>query len=74
MPGITAKAVVLIMSVVMPQDVPDINHVARMKSFDACWEAAKDFAEHDLSDALREKGALGLKATCGYQELESRSE
>lgn len=64
----TAKAIALIVSVIMPADQPDINHVERAKDFPSCWAAAKEFAERDLSDALRARGALGLKATCGFME------
>ena len=66
MPGL--KAIALIVSVIMPADQPDINHVERVKDFAVCWQMAKDFAERDLSEALRARGALGLKATCGFME------
>lgn len=69
----TAKAIALIVSVIMPADQPDINHVERVKDFQSCWAAAKEFAERDLSDALRARGALGLKATCGFMERPSSS-
>jgi hypothetical protein len=68
---ITSKTIVLILSIVMPQDVPDVTHIMRMQSFDKCWSAAKEFTERDLSDAVRDSGAVGLKATCGYQEMPS---
>lgn len=68
---VTSKAIVLVMSIMMPQDVPDVNHVMRMKSFDECWAAAKAFTERDLTETMRAGGAVGLKATCGYQELPS---
>lgn len=63
------KAIVLVVSVIMPADKPDINHVERMKDFPACWGAAKEFTERDLSDSLKSQGALGLKATCGFYEV-----
>lgn len=68
---VTAKGIALILSVVMPGEVPDINHVMKMDSFEHCWDAAKDFVEHDLTEELRSHGAIGLKATCGYMELPS---
>lgn len=70
---VSAKAIVLIVSIVMPADQPDINHVRREPSFDACWAAARAFTERDLSDGLRASGAVGLKATCGYQEMPSET-
>lgn len=63
------KAIALIVSIVMPADRPDITHVERVVSFDACWAAAKEFAERDLTATLRERSALGLKATCGFMEV-----
>lgn len=71
---VTAKAVVLVVSIIMPGDVPDVNHVTRMHSFDECWASAREFTERDLTDAMRGGGAVGLKATCGYQEMPSRDE
>jgi len=68
---VTAKTIVLVLSVIMPQDVPDIDHMMKVKSFDDCWAAAREFVERDLSDALRERGAIGLKATCAYREMPS---
>lgn len=63
------KAIALIVAVVMPADRPDIRHVEPQPSFDVCWHAAKEFAERDLSDTLRSKGAIGLMATCGFMEV-----
>lgn len=68
---VAAKVVFLIITVMMPGEQPDINHAMKMKSFDACWAAAKDFTEHDLTEELRSHGAVGMKATCGYQEMPS---
>ena len=68
---VSAKAIVLIVSIVMPGDAPDINHMAKMKSFDDCWSDAREFVERDLTEDMRQHGALGLKATCGYYEMPS---
>ena len=67
----SAKMVVLILSILMPRDVPDIRHVMEMHDLDSCWEGAKDFMSHDMSEELRVKGALGLSASCAYQEMPS---
>lgn len=66
------KVFVLIVSIMMPQGVPDVQHAFKMESPSACWEGAKDFLSHDLSDEMRSKGALGLSAACAYQELPSQ--
>ena len=62
----SSKIIVLVLSIVMPQEVPDINHIERMKSFDDCWKAAREFTERDLSEDMRAKGAMGYRAACGY--------
>ncbi len=49
----------------------DIQHVVHMKTMEACFDGAKDFLSHDMSDALREKGAIGLSAACAYKEMPS---
>ena len=68
---VSAKTVVLIVSIVMPADVPDVSHVEQMKSLDACWVAAREYVEHGLAESTRERGAIGLKAGCAYQESNS---
>lgn len=67
----TSKTIVLVVSIMMPRDIPDVDHVVRMESFDQCWASAKEFVERDLTDNMRSSGALGLKATCAYQEKPS---
>lgn len=68
---VTSKMIVLVVSIIMPQDIPDIDHVYHVTSFEECWKNAKEFTERDLSDELREHGAVGLKATCAYKEMPS---
>ena len=67
----SAKMVVLILTILMPQDIPDIQHVMHMESLDSCFDGAKDFLSHDLSEELRAKGAIGLSANCAYKEMPS---
>lgn len=67
----SAKIIVLIVSIVMPGQQPDMNKIYPLKSFDECWMAAKDFTERDLTDDMRSHGAIGLKAACGYLEKPS---
>jgi hypothetical protein len=54
------KIIVLIASILMPRDVPDVDHVQKMASFEECWAAAQDFMSHELTESMREKGAIGL--------------
>lgn len=62
------KVVVLMMAIIMPQGVPDVEHASRMDSAEECWTAAKKFAERDLSDAMKEHGAVGISAGCIFVE------
>lgn len=68
---ITAKTIVLVLSIMMPGEIPDIDHVMKSDSFDVCWAAAKSFTERDLTEDMRGHGAIGLKATCAYREMPS---
>lgn len=68
---ITSKTIVLVLSIMMPRDIPDVDHVQKMTSFEECWSAAKEFTERDLTEDMRSHGVLGLKATCAYQEKPS---
>jgi hypothetical protein len=69
----SAKVVMLILRVIMPGETPDVTHMQKMESVQACMEAAGEYLSHDLSEAMREKGALGLGATCAFHEQESQA-
>jgi len=58
------KEVVLIVTVLMPQSVPDIKHAQPMPNLEECWKGASEFVNHDLSNEMRAKGARGFGATC----------
>lgn len=66
------KIVVLIASILMPQDIPDIDHIQKMDSLEDCWAASKDFMSHELTEDMRAKGALGLRAGCAFQYKPSK--
>jgi len=71
---ITSKILILIVSIVMPQEQPDINKTYPVKTCDYCWKAAKSFTERDLTDDMRAKGAIGLRAACMYVEKPSEED
>lgn len=71
---ITSKSILLVLSIMMPREAPDVDHVVKVGSFDECWAAAREFTERDLTDVLRDQGAIGLKATCAYREMPSSAE
>lgn len=58
------KVIVLIMSIVMPPHVADIDRAKPMASADECWTQARKWTEHDLTDDLKAMGAIGFKASC----------
>ena len=62
------KVIVLMMSIVMPQNVPDIENAVRVDSAEECWTAAKKFAERELTDNMKAHGAIGLSAGCIFVE------
>lgn len=66
------KIIVLVVSIIMPQGVPDIQHVRKVDSFESYWDSAKDYLAHDVTDEMRAKGAVGLSAACAYQDLPSQ--
>ena len=68
-----SKVFVLVVAIVMPADLPDIQHAQRMESIDACWDGARDYLAHDLTEEMRKRGAVGLSATCLAQERPSQS-
>ena len=67
----SAKMIVLVLSILMPGETPDIRHMMKMQSMEACWDGAKDYMAHDMTDELRTHGAIGMSVTCAYQEMPS---
>lgn len=66
------KVIVLIMSIVMPPNVPDVTHIQKMDNFESCWDGAKDYMTHELSEEMRSHGAIGLSAACSFLERPSQ--
>jgi hypothetical protein len=67
------KIIVLIVSIMMPGQQPDINHAQQMRDAASCWDAAKEFTERDMTDEIRSHGAIGYKAACMYIEKPSEA-
>ena len=65
------KEVLLIVSILMPGQKPDIQHQVTGLTMEECFEQAKDFIGHELTDAMREHGAIGYSATCMWREKPS---
>lgn len=67
------KTIVLVLSVIMPADRPDITRTAPMPDIESCWAAARDFvARNELTEEMRAHGALGFGASCGAIEKPSQ--
>jgi hypothetical protein len=60
------KTIVLILSIVMPAHQPDIDRARKVASAEECWTEARKWSERDLSDEMKQMGALGFKATCAF--------
>ena len=67
------KIIVLMVAIMMPGRTPDISHQEKMETIDACWDAAREYTSHELSDEMRKRGAIGLSAGCAAIEDESQS-
>jgi hypothetical protein len=52
---------VLVITIVMPRDVPDVRHTIEEKSIDECWADAKEFVSHGTPKI---EHALGVMAAC----------
>ena len=65
------REIILVVSIIMPGNIPDIRKTIPQDTLDDCWAAARDFVNHDVTRAMRERGALGYGATCAFQEKPS---
>ena len=65
------KEVMLIVAILMPGDMPDIKHHVQGLTLEECFEQARDFASRELTDEMRQHGAIGYSATCMWREKPS---
>lgn len=65
------KETVLIVAILMPGQQPDVLHRTTGLTVAECTAQAQEFVDRDLTDGLREKGALGYSATCQWREAPS---
>ena len=56
--------ILLIITLVMPGQTPDLKHVIHEKDLAECWVDAKEFVEAGLTDAERATGAVAVMAGC----------
>lgn len=62
-----ASTVMLILTIIMPADVPDKIHHLDEPTIEQCWIDAQEFVAHRdkvLAD-VNEHGAVGVGAACG---------
>jgi hypothetical protein len=60
------------MTIMMPGNIPNVNNMKHMDSAETCWVAAKQWAESDLSDELKQMGAIGKIAGCAFSKNENK--
>ena len=68
------KVIVLIMSIVMPPHVQDIDRAKPVATADECWTQARKWTEHDMTDDLKAMGAIGFKASCAMFDAPDKPE
>jgi hypothetical protein len=61
--------VFLILTIVMPADVPDKRMQVKQPDIETCWSEAKRFVEHGAPKSV--KGAQGVMAGCAVKELDA---
>lgn len=66
------RKVVLRITIITPQGMPDVEKTMPMAGIEACWASATEFAKQDL-DQVKAKfpQALGVAAGCGVLEKPS---
>ena len=62
------REIMLIVTIIMPGDRPDIRHHETRSTMDACWADAKAYMDRPMSAEVRHLGALGLGASCAFVE------
>lgn len=53
---------VLVLTLVMPRDVPDVRHVFREDSLEECWKDAGEFVAHGVPKGVPD--AVAVMAGC----------
>lgn len=56
--------VLLILTLVMPRDMPDVVIGIEKPSLQECWADADEFVRRGLSQAVRDLGAKAVRGSC----------
>ena len=62
--------ILLVITLVMPGQTPDVKHVIHEKNLTECWADAHEFVEAGLTDAERAAGGIAVMAGCLSQPAE----
>lgn len=62
------KEVILIVNVFLASHQPVQPRLIPMPDLATCWDKGKEFTDIQISDDMRQKGIIGLSATCAWQE------
>lgn len=63
MPEITAP-IILILTIVMPGNLPDVNKKLVMPTIDECVANVREWDERGLTQGMKDKGGVAVRASC----------
>ena len=69
----TPAIIFLWLTVVMPGRQPDIEGHFKWQSATECWKEAQAFLDQGVTDAMKEMGAIAVKAGCSTDEHNEKS-
>ena len=61
------------LTVIMPGQQPDIEGHFRWQSAGDCLKEAKAFLDHGLTEGMKARGAVAIKAGCSTNEQNEKS-
>ena len=61
------------LTIIMPGQKPDIEGHFKQPSAAECWKEAQAFLDQGVTDAMKERGAVAVKAGCSTDEHNEKS-
>ena len=65
------KEVLLVVTIIMPGNAPDVRYPITVMTMAECWDQAKEFAGRELTEEMRDHGVIGYGASCMWREKPS---
>ena len=64
----SGQTIMLVLTIIMPQDVPDKTHKLEVPTIEECWTQAHEFVERRAEILAHTHDAVGVAVACAVME------